>query len=86
MESYGWHNVRNIQDAAVTNCAQNRCGKTGCLVCQGVKDVPKEWGEELRDIKEIAGELGRLVFEHDIEEYTGINENDFIQKMCDMLG
>ena len=55
-------------------------------MCQGVKDVPKVWGDELRDIKETAEELGRLVFEHDIGECTGINETDFINKMSDMLG
>ena len=66
MEDYGWHNVRRIQAAAETNCAQKKCGMAGCLVCQGMKDIPKVWGEELGDIKETASELGRIVSEHDI--------------------
>ena len=70
----------SVQAAADTNCAQKWCGKTTCLVCQGTKDVPEVWREELRDIKETAEVLGRLVFERDVEEYTGGNEYEFMGK------
>ena len=40
---------------------------------------------ELGDIANIAAELGKITFEHDIEGFNGKTKDEFIKDVCNML-